>query len=267
MDAAVLDAAMLGAFAERVVVPEAAVAKLPDDLAFEIGAAVLLTYGTAYRAVVERLAVRPGHSILLTGGGKGTSFAGAQIAKALGARVILMGSNPELGRSLIARGIADAFVDRRAVPEEVFGVLGPDVDHQAWRRKTEPFREAVYRANGGRPVDRVFEHTGGRNFPLLVSALAEDGALAFFGATGKGFKGEYRETFFYEGSRLVFDARDPENQPPHRVRRTPAVVEHLVPGFVSSRRHVLTKSAQQIVEERHWESTGADCSAEGQEYL
>ena len=170
-------------------------------------AAMLLTYGTAYRAVVERLAVRPGDSVLLMGGGKGTSFAGAQIAKSLGARVILLGSNPELGRALIDRGMADAFIDRRSLPANVFGIISPDADFEAWQRQTEPFRRAVYSANGGRPVDKIFEHTGGRNFPLLVSALAEGGTLAFFGATGGGLKGEYKETFFYDGRRFVLDAR------------------------------------------------------------
>jgi enoyl-CoA hydratase len=56
-------------------------------------------------------------------------------------------------------------------------------------------------------VARIFSHTGGQNFPLLVSALAENGALAFFGATGRGLKGEYKETFFHGGRRLVLDAR------------------------------------------------------------
>jgi enoyl-CoA hydratase len=73
--------------------------------------------------------------------------------------------------------------------------------------RTEPFRQAVFAANHGRPVDKIFEHTGGRNFPLLVSALAENGKLAFFGATGQGLKGEYQETFYYAGRRLVLDAR------------------------------------------------------------
>jgi enoyl-CoA hydratase len=188
---------------ERAIpVPDRLLGNSPEQLA-----ALLLTYGTAYRAVVERLQVGPGQSILLTGGGKGTSFAGAQIAKALGARVILMGSNPDLLKSLVARGIADAFLDRRAVPAEAFGVVAADADPDEWRRRTEPFREAVYRANGGRPLDRIFEHTGGQNFPLLVSALGDDGALAFFGATGRGLKGEYKETFFYGGRRLVLDAR------------------------------------------------------------
>ncbi|HSL91649.1 MAG TPA: hypothetical protein VK863_03290, partial [Candidatus Limnocylindrales bacterium] len=170
-------------------------------------AAMLLTFGTAYRAIVERLRVSPGETVLVMGGGKGTSFAGAQIAKTLGARVLLAGSNADLARSLIDRGIADAFVDRTAIPAEVFGPIPPGMDHREWMQRTEPFRRAVLEANGGRPVDAIFEHTGGANFPLLVSALSENGRLAFFGATGAGLRGEYKETFFYRGRRFVMDAR------------------------------------------------------------
>lgn len=187
---------------QAILIPEALKANSPEQLA-----AMLLTYGTAYRAVVQLLAVRPGDSILVMGGGRGTSFPGAQIAKLLGARVILFGSNPALAKSLIERGIADAFIDRRALPAEMFKVLAPDEDFSAWRQLTEPFRQAVYEANNGRLVDKVFEHTGGRNFPLLISALANGGHLAFFGATGSGLKGEYKETFFYGKNRYVFDAR------------------------------------------------------------
>jgi enoyl-CoA hydratase len=188
---------------ERAIpIPEFLGRQLPEQLA-----AMLLTYGTAYRAVIERLAVRPGDSVLIMGGGRGTSFAGAQIAKNVGARVLLVGSDPALGDSLIKRGIADAFIDRRALPASVFGVISPGVDKETWRRQTEPFRQAVFAANNGRSVDKIFEHTGGRNFPLLVSALADGGRLAFFGATGSGLKGEYKETFFYGARRLVLDAR------------------------------------------------------------
>ena len=185
-----------------IPVPGAMKGKSPGQLA-----AMLLTYGTAYRAVVERLATGPGDSILLMGGGKGTSFAGAQIAKALGARVLLMGSNQELGNALIERGIADAFINRRAIPKEVYGVLDVDESHEQWIQRTQAFRDVVLAANDGNPVDKIFEHTGGVNFPLLVSALSPEGALAFFGATGSGLKGEYKETFFYDGRRFVMDAR------------------------------------------------------------
>jgi enoyl-CoA hydratase len=170
-------------------------------------AAMLLTYGTAYRTVVERLRVGPGDSVLVMGGGKGTSFAGAQMAKLAGARVILMGSNPALAQSLIDRGMADAFVDRRRIPPDVFGPIRPGESEEAWTERIRPFRMAIFNANDGRPVTRIFEHTGGDNFPLLVSVLGGIGTLAFFGATGKGLKGEYKETFFYQGHRFVFDAR------------------------------------------------------------
>ena len=65
---------------------------------------------TAYRAVVRRLEVGPGDSLLVMGGGKGTSFAGAQLGKALGARVILVGSNPALGGSLDRVEVSDGIV-------------------------------------------------------------------------------------------------------------------------------------------------------------
>ncbi len=196
--------------AQFAVVDQVRAVPVPPNLSHQTPeqlAAMLLTYGTAYRAVVERLAVKPGDSILLMGGGKGTSFAGAQIAKALGARVILMGSNRELADTLIRRGIADAFVNRREIPKRAYGVLAVDEKYEEWHERTEPFRQAICAANGGRLVDKIFEHTGGANFPLLVSALAEGGSLVFFGATGSGLKGEYKETFFYDGQRFVMDAR------------------------------------------------------------
>lgn len=196
--------------AQFALVDEDRAIPVPDSLSHhspEQLAAILLTYGTAYRAVVERLAVKPGDSVLVMGGGKGTSFAGAQIAKALGARVILMGSNPLLGESLIQRGIADAFVNRKEIPDQVYGIIDANEDYESWFERTQPFRDAVFEANAGNPVDKVFEHTGGLNFPLLTSVLSDHGSLVFFGATGQGLKGEYKESFFYDKRRFVMDAR------------------------------------------------------------
>ncbi len=196
--------------AQFAVVDDERAIPLPASLRLQAPerlAAMLLTFGTAYRAVVERLRVSPGESVLVMGGGKGTSFPGAQIAKNLGARVILAGSNPEIARGLISRGIADAFVDRKGIPPNVFGPIASGEEHEKWHARTEPFRHAVFGANHGRPVDAIFEHTGGGNFPLLVSTLSAGGRLAFFGATGAGLRGEYKETFFYGGRRFVMDAR------------------------------------------------------------
>lgn len=195
--------------AQFAVIEEERAIPVPPELGSQTPirlAPLMLTYGTAYRAVVERLNVQPGESLLVMGGGKGTSYACVQLGKALGARVVLVGSNPELMQSLVDRGLVDAYVDRRALPREMFGPLAAGQDPEMWQMRTEPFRQAVFAAAGG-PVDKVFEHTGGTNFPLLVSCLRAGGALAFFGATGQGVKGEYKETFFYDGRRYVMDAR------------------------------------------------------------
>ena len=170
-------------------------------------AALLLTYGTAYRAIVERLRVQPGDALLVMGGGKGTSFAGAQLGKRLGARVILVGSNQALMQSMVDRGIADAYMDRQGLPAAALGPVEPGETPERWLERSEPFRQAVRASNQGELVDKIFDHTGGVNFPALVSSLRPGGTLAFFGATGGGMKGEYRQTFIYSDSRYVFDAR------------------------------------------------------------
>src|SRR5690349_19851767 len=86
---------VFGAFAERVVVPEAATAKLPDEVSFETGAAVLLTYATTMHALVDRGHVRAGEKLLVLGAAGGVGIAAVEIGKCLGARVIAAASTPE----------------------------------------------------------------------------------------------------------------------------------------------------------------------------
>jgi NADPH2:quinone reductase len=78
---------LYGAFAEKVVVPELAITKLPDNVSFEIGAATLLTYATTYHALVDRAALAAGETPVLGAGG-GVGIAAVEIGALLGARVI-----------------------------------------------------------------------------------------------------------------------------------------------------------------------------------
>ncbi len=77
-----------GAYAEYDVAKAAIVAKKPANLSHEEAAAVPLAGGTAYEAIVRRLKVRVGETVLVHGGAGGVGHFAVQIAKAAGARVI-----------------------------------------------------------------------------------------------------------------------------------------------------------------------------------
>ncbi|MCL1598713.1 MAG: alcohol dehydrogenase catalytic domain-containing protein, partial [Actinomycetia bacterium] len=53
----VMAVGLTGAFAEQWVVDAASVTKLPDGIGFTTGAAMMLTYGTAYHALTQRAAL------------------------------------------------------------------------------------------------------------------------------------------------------------------------------------------------------------------
>jgi NADPH2:quinone reductase len=84
---------LYGAFAEKVVVPELAITKLPDSVSFEIGAATLLTYATTYHALVDRAALAAGETLLVLGAAGGVGIAAVEIGALLGARVIAAASS------------------------------------------------------------------------------------------------------------------------------------------------------------------------------
>lgn len=84
-----------GGFAERIVVPEMATTKLPDEVSFEVGAATLLTYATTLYALVDRAALQKGETLLVLGAAGGVGTAAIELGKLLGARVIAAASSDE----------------------------------------------------------------------------------------------------------------------------------------------------------------------------
>jgi NADPH2:quinone reductase len=77
-----------GTYAELTLVPAAIVARKPKNLSHAEAAAVPLAGGTAYEAIVRRLQLAVGETILIHGGAGGVGSFAVQIARAAGARVI-----------------------------------------------------------------------------------------------------------------------------------------------------------------------------------
>lgn len=81
-----------GTYAEFNVVPAAIVAKKPKNLSFEESAAIPLAGGSAWEALVRRLQVRIGETVLIHGGAGGVGSFAVQFAKVAGARVLATAS-------------------------------------------------------------------------------------------------------------------------------------------------------------------------------
>ncbi|MGF6273284.1 NADPH2:quinone reductase [Massilia sp. UYP11] len=138
-----------GAFAEQAVAPGSAFLPMPDDMDFEVAAAITLTYGTAYHAVADRGALQAGETMLVLGAAGGVGLAAIEIGKALGARVIAAASSDEKLAACKAHG-ADVLIDYEA------GDL----------------REAIRAATDGHGPDVVFDPVGGKYSEPALRSIA-----------------------------------------------------------------------------------------------
>ncbi len=92
----VLEAGREGAYAEKLAIKAAIVAKKPDGLSHVNAAALALTGLTAISAIETTLQLKQGETILIQGGAGGVASFAIQLAKHIGARVITTASAANL---------------------------------------------------------------------------------------------------------------------------------------------------------------------------
>ena len=153
-----------GSYAEYNVARVDIVARKPANLSHVEAAAIPLAGGTAWEALVRRLRIRPGETLLIHGGAGGVGSFAVQFARTAGARVLATAGrvNQELLRELGA----DAAIDYTS----------------------EDAAAVALRETGGAGVDAVFDTVGGdlvgrslpatRPFGRLASILPPEGDLA-----------------------------------------------------------------------------------------
>ncbi len=150
---------MLGGWAEVTVAPAFFCFKLPDELDFAQGAALILNYHTAYFSLKTRGRLEQGETVLVHGAAGGVGTATLQIAKGLGAHTIAVVSSDEKER-----------VAREAGADHVVRSEGP------WKD------EAKELSKGG--VDLVIDPVGGDRFTDSLRSLREGGRVVVVGFTG-----------------------------------------------------------------------------------
>ena len=137
-----------GAFAEQVVTSTKTVAKLPEAVSFEIGASVLVTYGTTMHGLIDRARMKAGETLLVLGAAGGVGTAAVEIGKCLGAKVIAAASSAEKLEYCKAHG-ADLVINYATedLKERAKALSGGGVD-VTYDAVGGPLTEAALRAMG-----------------------------------------------------------------------------------------------------------------------
>jgi NADPH2:quinone reductase len=149
---------LLNGFAERAVAPVPAVHRLPDDVSFDIGAALPMNYLTVEFALDRRGGLRAGDTVLVHGAAGGVGTAALQFLRWRGARSIAVVSSEDKIPTALAAGADDAVL-------------------------AEGFRESVRTLTAGRGVDIVVDPVGGDRFTDSLRCLAVEGRLLVIGFT------------------------------------------------------------------------------------
>jgi NADPH:quinone reductase-like Zn-dependent oxidoreductase len=103
---AVPDASARGSYAEYTTVPASRVVARPVGLDVTQAAAVWVAYSTAYGALMEKAAMRPGDNVLITAASGGVGRAAMQIANQIGAVPIAITRNSAKTEKLLTAGAA-----------------------------------------------------------------------------------------------------------------------------------------------------------------
>src|SRR6516165_10506343 len=151
----VCEAGQEGAYAEKIAVKAAIVAKKPQAMSHVNAAALALTGLTAVSAIEETLRLKPGEKILIQGGAGVASFA-IQLARHIGAHVITTASaaNNDYVRSLGADEVIDYnardFTEAVRDCDAVFDTVGGDVAERSFAA-LKPGGRGAFIASGEPP--------------------------------------------------------------------------------------------------------------------
>ena len=150
-----------GTYAQYVALPIRQLYKLPNDFDFHQAAAAALVYQTAWHSLIIRGNLQPNEKVLIVGAGGGVNTASVQIAKYIGAQVMVIGSDAQKLEKAESIG-ADILIDRS---------------------KEQDWSKAVFLVTNKRGVDVVVDNVG-TTFMQSLRALRKGGRLLTVGNSG-----------------------------------------------------------------------------------
>ena len=154
-------------YAEYCVTDWGRVLQLPKNLDFEKGATYLLALQTMHDAVITNGRMKTGESVLILGASSGVGLMGMQIAKHMGAKLVMGTSRNASHRERFKEFSCD---------------LAIDTESPLWPQE-------VLKATGGKGVDVVVDQVSGKLVNPAMQAMAVLGRMVNVGRLG-GNSGE-----------------------------------------------------------------------------
>jgi NADPH2:quinone reductase len=155
-----------GGYAEFCVAPISQCLPVPRGLTDLEAASLPETVFTVWSNVVDRAHLQPGEVILIQGGASGIGVTAIQLAKAIGAKVIVTAGTDEKCDACLALG----------------------ADH-AINYKSHDFQTEIMRLTDGQGVDVILDMVAGSYLAKEIECLREDGRLVIIAVQG-GVKSE-----------------------------------------------------------------------------
>jgi NADPH:quinone reductase len=156
-----------GGYAELCVAPVGQCLPVPPGLSDVRAASLPETFFTVWSNVFERAGLQAGETLLIQGGSSGIGVTAIQMAKALGATVLVTAGSDDKCAACVALG----------------------ADH-AINYKTSDFAEEVTKLTNGKGVNVILDMVAGSYVAREVQCLAEDGRLVIIAVQG-GVKAEF----------------------------------------------------------------------------
>jgi len=153
-------ASAFGAYASHVVVPAAALVRVPHGLDGDRAVGLVQSYSTIWYSLTRRTTVEPGQTVLVLGAGGAIGLAAVDVASALGGRVIAAASSAEKLDAARAAGAAAC------------------IDYT-----TEDLKTRARELSGG-GVDLVVDPVGGEHAEPALRATGWEGRYLVLGFAG-----------------------------------------------------------------------------------
>ena len=150
-----------GGYASWCVAPVVQCLPVPKGLSMVEAAALPETFFTVWSNVFDRAGLLAGETVLIQGGSSGIGVTAIQLAKAMGAHVLVTAGSDEKCQACLDLG----------------------ADH-AINYKTSDFAERVLALTQGRGVDVILDMVAGSYVAREVGCLAEDGRLVIIAVQG-----------------------------------------------------------------------------------